>query len=248
MEEGELGGECTCPYGQEGEFCKHCVAAGLAYLEGSEKSRQMDHGRAKSSKKEVPSMDDLRRFLRKQTVNDLVEILMNQAMDDEKLLSRLMMKLSRSDKKKVNLSAFRQAIDQATAIDPMDYDGPLDVASSLDDLVENLREMLDEGHAGDALTLTEYALDRFARASEYMDDSSGLIGDMFHELLELHHDACVVAKPDPEQLARQLFEWEIKKYSSFIYQPYQSYADVLGKKDWRYSMNWLKPSGTVCQY
>src|SRR5438552_549707 len=27
-----LRGECGCPYGQEGFFCKHCVAVGLAIL------------------------------------------------------------------------------------------------------------------------------------------------------------------------------------------------------------------------
>src|ERR1700691_5646133 len=29
---GDLIGACDCPYGQEGFFCKHCVAVGLAYL------------------------------------------------------------------------------------------------------------------------------------------------------------------------------------------------------------------------
>jgi hypothetical protein len=29
---GDLTGACDCPYGQEGFFCKHCVAVGLAYL------------------------------------------------------------------------------------------------------------------------------------------------------------------------------------------------------------------------
>src|SRR5271155_1794285 len=27
-----LTGECTCPYGREGFFCKHCVAVGLSVL------------------------------------------------------------------------------------------------------------------------------------------------------------------------------------------------------------------------
>lgn len=27
-----LTGWCSCPYGQEGNFCKHCVAVGLAVL------------------------------------------------------------------------------------------------------------------------------------------------------------------------------------------------------------------------
>ena len=27
-----LDGECSCPYGQEGHFCKHCVAVALVAL------------------------------------------------------------------------------------------------------------------------------------------------------------------------------------------------------------------------
>src|SRR3954465_4514036 len=27
-----LGGDCSCPYGQEGRFCKHCVAVALVAL------------------------------------------------------------------------------------------------------------------------------------------------------------------------------------------------------------------------
>ena len=32
-----LAGDCSCPFGQEGNFCKHCVAAGLAALKLAEK-------------------------------------------------------------------------------------------------------------------------------------------------------------------------------------------------------------------
>lgn len=31
-EQGDLGYDCTCPLGGEGVFCKHCVAAGLAWI------------------------------------------------------------------------------------------------------------------------------------------------------------------------------------------------------------------------
>ena len=27
-----LTGDCSCPFGQDGEFCKHCVAVGLAVI------------------------------------------------------------------------------------------------------------------------------------------------------------------------------------------------------------------------
>ena len=32
IEEGELTGSCTCPMGDKGYFCKHCVAVGLIAL------------------------------------------------------------------------------------------------------------------------------------------------------------------------------------------------------------------------
>src|SRR5262245_40510464 len=31
--EGDLIAYCSCPYGAEGHFCKHCVAVGIAWLE-----------------------------------------------------------------------------------------------------------------------------------------------------------------------------------------------------------------------
>ena len=36
-EKGRLLSSCTCPLGEDGIFCKHCVAVGLAVLEKSAK-------------------------------------------------------------------------------------------------------------------------------------------------------------------------------------------------------------------
>ena len=33
-DDGDLDYECSCPQGDEGNFCKHCVAVGLAWLAG----------------------------------------------------------------------------------------------------------------------------------------------------------------------------------------------------------------------
>ena len=35
-EDGDLGYDCTCPVGRDGEFCKHCVAVGLAWHAGGQ--------------------------------------------------------------------------------------------------------------------------------------------------------------------------------------------------------------------
>jgi uncharacterized Zn finger protein len=43
-----LSGGCTCPYGQDGFFCKHCVAVGLSVLEmGEELPRHVEAARAR---------------------------------------------------------------------------------------------------------------------------------------------------------------------------------------------------------
>jgi uncharacterized Zn finger protein len=40
----DLDYSCTCPVGVDGEFCNHCVAVGLAWLEGSR--RNLPSGKA----------------------------------------------------------------------------------------------------------------------------------------------------------------------------------------------------------
>ena len=38
--DGFLEGECSCPFGQDGNFCKHLVALGLEYLERPKKASE----------------------------------------------------------------------------------------------------------------------------------------------------------------------------------------------------------------
>jgi uncharacterized Zn finger protein len=40
-----LVGDCSCPFGQEGNFCKHCVATGLAALKLAETRQVIPAGR-----------------------------------------------------------------------------------------------------------------------------------------------------------------------------------------------------------
>ena len=48
IEKDDLEYSCTCPMGADGEFCKHCVAVGLTWLENREPKtfgkRQSSHG------------------------------------------------------------------------------------------------------------------------------------------------------------------------------------------------------------
>ena len=46
-EDEELAFECTCPVGQDSVFCKHCVAAGLAWLDRCKQKSSVSNPRDK---------------------------------------------------------------------------------------------------------------------------------------------------------------------------------------------------------
>ncbi|GAA4078267.1 SWIM zinc finger family protein [Actinomadura miaoliensis] len=72
-----LDGECDCPYGEDGNFCKHCVAVALAYLYARE------HG------EEIRRRPDLRPYLETLDHGALVELLLEASQTDRRLRHRL---------------------------------------------------------------------------------------------------------------------------------------------------------------
>jgi len=80
VEGDELAHACTCPVGEDGLFCKHCVAVGLAWIAA----------RAPAAAAR-PSPADLRARLSAMSREALVELLMEQAAVDERLRRRLLL-------------------------------------------------------------------------------------------------------------------------------------------------------------
>ncbi|MGH3149042.1 MAG: SWIM zinc finger family protein, partial [Rubrobacter sp.] len=62
---------CDCPLGVDGAFCKHCVAVGLAWLEG---------GFSDEAPGDAVTMDDVQSYLGVQDKDVLVRLIMEQAM------------------------------------------------------------------------------------------------------------------------------------------------------------------------
>ncbi len=75
-----LGWGCTCPLGIEGEFCKHLVAAGLAWIAG---------GSAQPGSTLPGELRPLREFLESADREELVTLLIERAVWDEDLLDEL---------------------------------------------------------------------------------------------------------------------------------------------------------------
>ena len=221
-----IGYSCSCPLGDDGEFCKHCVAVGLAWIgENRETSKR---GRARKS---AATMDDVRAFLDRQDKNKLIEMLLNEAMENDSLRERLFLETARMNPERVDLATYRRTIKKVISIDDfVDYYSAHAYAQGIRRVIEAIAALLDDGHATETIELTECALSQIEEALGLIDDSDGRMSDIIGELQELHHRACQQAKPNPEELARRLFEWETDSQWEIFYGAAESYADVLGHK------------------
>ncbi len=233
LDNGELDGSCDCPMGDAGVFCKHCVAVGLTYIEGAVKSAQKGRSSKQDKSASEPdiTINDVRKYLSGQKTDVLVDIIIEQMMEDDNLQRRLMIKAARHQQKGPNIKAFRKLITQATNTRGfVDYHSAYDFSRGIQEAVDSLEELLSEGYAKEVIELAEYALARVEEALGDMDDSDGYMGDILECLQEIHHKACVKAKPDPEALAKRLFEWELATDWDTFSKAAETYAGVLGEK------------------
>ncbi|MBW2736689.1 MAG: SWIM zinc finger family protein [Deltaproteobacteria bacterium] len=237
LREGNLFADCSCPMGRAGVFCKHCVAAGLAWIEGPlEATSRVGSTESAGGLPDAAALDDfstdldrIREHLAQLEPSTLVEMLIEQALWDDNLLRRLTMAAARSDEV-VNIKTMRHAITEATRTGGfVDYGAAPHFARGIEDLVHAVSQLLEESHANEVIKLSEYALRRVERALEHMDDSDGYMRPILDDLQTLHHAACVKAHPDPVKLARRIFEWEINGDWDIFYGASRTYADVFGE-------------------
>src|SRR3990172_3670927 len=222
-EDGKLEYECSCPVGQDGDFCKHCVAVGLTWLAGNE----IKETNTPSSGSKV-TFKDIRSFLLTQDKEVLTEMILDQAAEDERLRNKLLLQAAGSKKEGTNLTAYRQAIDNAVNPDGyVSYYEMYDYSQGIDEVVSSISELLKKGKADVVIELCEYALRKVEKALNHVDDSDGHMGGILERLQELHLSACKKAKPDQEALAKRLFDWEISGEWDTFYGAVKTYSEAL---------------------
>ena len=182
-ERGRLAYSCTCPLGEDGEFCKHCVAVGLEWLgQGKDGGENED---------DTVSLDDLRNYLLGREKRVLAEIILEEARKNDRLRYRLLAKAARASSKRLNLGIFRAAVDRV--LEPeghVDYRSMRDYAEGIGSAVDSIEDLLKEGYASEAIELCEYALAGIEGVMEYVDDSSGFMREILDRLDEIHLAAC----------------------------------------------------------
>ncbi len=213
---GKLRFSCSCPVGREGAFCKHCVAAALAWLgEGSDPT---------------PTLDDARAHLETLPQSELVELLIDHAHDDEALARQLLLRAaSPASGTAADVASMRALIDQAFAYrEFVPYREVWGYVRGIEETIDVLEALLEEGRGDDGVELAEHALKAAEKALDHIDDSDGLMADVIGRLEELHLDACLRTTPDPGALAERLFAWELDGAWDVFDQAVLRYDEVLG--------------------
>ncbi len=206
---GELAGSCICPVGEEGAFCKHCVAVGLAVAG--------DAG---------PTRDEFRAYVSSRTHAELVELVLGALERDGVLRDSLQLEMATAAGD--GQQALAVAIDEAAFVAyELRCDQVWEYADRLDAVLDALGRRLAGGHAAQVVVLVERFATAVAAQLEYVDDSSGAVGSTIARAQELHLAACRQAAPDAVALAERLFELETS--TDLFEDALDTHADVLGK-------------------
>jgi tetratricopeptide (TPR) repeat protein len=218
VKRGALDHSCDCPMGEEGDFCKHCVAASLAFL----------HDRAPAAKQRGPSLADATAVLVKEPPAKLAKLLAEWAQDDKLLHQRLLQfAASRGGPEKqfaAALAAFEKA---AKPRRYLRYGEASGYASDVDEAIDVFEELSQGPHGAGVIDLCEKALEVLAEGAEMVHDD-GEITDLRDRLLEIHYSTCSKFTSDPIALAQRLFRLEMDDDWDAFYRTASRYKEPLG--------------------
>ncbi|ARF57838.1 SWIM zinc finger family protein [Streptomyces gilvosporeus] len=197
---GGLTGECDCPFGLEGNFCKHLVALGLTVLARPESlPRQRKAARDRAQ--------DLDGWLAALSKGELLALVREQIGEDRQLRRRLELRAASA---RGDLAAVRARIRELLDIGPfaqygyVEYADARAYADQAGQAMSAIGALIGSGRAADAVVLVREAMRMLAQAVESVDDSDGWLGQVGTGLADAHLDACRAARPDAVQLARWL--------------------------------------------
>lgn len=226
LDEGVLDYSCDCPVGSEGTFCKHCVAAALAW-------RQQAAGETKARRKaKPPTLAEAAKILQQESAETLVGLLTEWAKDNKRLRERMLLYAARRAGPESGAAAAGRAFEKAVRIHGfVDYRAAGGWARGVDDAIDAIEQLLNDGQAAAVIDLCESALLSLTKTVGEIDDSDGCLTELGGRLQELHLRACQEARPEPVALAQRLFAWDVSdRELDVFYGAASTYAEILGPK------------------
>jgi hypothetical protein len=199
-------GNCSCPFGAEGNFCKHCVATGLAALR-SAGVFDSGTGRAAAAGGRRARAGFLVSWLSSLSREELLTELLELAEHDPDARRRLEQRAGAAGSAVADLADLKGVIRKLIWVtEGIDYDEAPYYASNLLRAADVITEVIEAGRAAQAIELARDAIEWLRQCFGTVDDSDGDVGNAGFELLHVHLLACRAAPPDPVELAGYLCE------------------------------------------
>jgi uncharacterized Zn finger protein len=160
---GQLSGTCTCPQGQEGAFCKHCVATGLTVLEDPASTLNAGGTSARS-------------WLESLSRDELLAELLDLMADEPEVGRRFEL---RAAAEHADAAVIRRAVRELIEVsDYIEFDRAWSYARDVSKAADAIASLIDTGAAEQAVGIAREAIALLTGAMESVDDSSGMIGDL----------------------------------------------------------------------
>ncbi len=219
----EIEFSCSCPVGLEGKFCKHLVATGLHWLDKQQKESARHNGKRGAVHLSVPE------WLARQKKSVLVDLILEHADDDDDFWNWLEMHASLYDDGSIDVDRLKKCLSNVIFMDDfIDYHDSYDYFCRVENALDILENLLENGHAAEVMDLAEHALTNVELALHSLGDPGGYMDDIVSGLIDIHHRACRKARPNRKDMARRLFEWELGSEHDIFSGAADTYADVLG--------------------
>ena len=217
-----LSGGCTCPYGQDGFFCKHCVAVGLSVLEMGEDLPQ--HIEATRAERQA-----LEAWLQSLSQEELLAELRGLLDEDRDLRRRFELRAAAMNSDALTI---RRAV-MEFVVPPrgeyLDYDEAYRYASEIYKAAAAIDDLIQAGEGADAIVIARDAIGYLTGPYDFVDDSSGSVAVAAYELLAVHLRACAAAPPEPVSLGGYLAGLLLDDGCE-LYPDLDEYAELLGDR------------------
>ena len=209
-------GICSCPMGDSGAFCKHCVALSLAWID-----EPVDAP-------DAPTDDPVETHLAGLDRDALIDLITDEMARDGALAARIRLRAEATSD--VGVRLLRQALVRATRVGGfLDYREVPTFAAEVEDVADAIERAIDAEHAEAIIDLAEFGIGRLESALESADDSDGYFSMLWGRFGRIHLAACRAAQPDPVELARRLFDLEMEDEWEVFAGAAERYADILGE-------------------
>jgi hypothetical protein len=161
------------------------------------------------------------------TREQLVELLVYAAEQDADVARIVRLAAARNDR---DLQVLRKEADTAFRTRRfLDYAESMEWARAGAPVVAELERAVRTSPSRELVELLERAIGQVAKVMQHADDSSGLIGDLARELLDLHARACDAGVADPVKLAAWMIRFRFGDQDVFEVDPVR-YAAALGEE------------------